>query len=104
MVGLMRKIKLEKWTEAKDADGKWVESVESTDNLFAEVKFLSGSRESYAGQTNVSGSVRFKIRHKNLKVVGKWKVVYNGKRYSITSIQRENEKKFYWILTADGQH
>lgn len=102
MVGQRRKVKLERWTEVKDNTGRWVESIASSDNIFAEVTFLSGSRSSLNGQTNVNGSVRFKIRYNELDIKAKWKIVYSGKRYTITSLEKESGKRFYWILNGQG--
>jgi SPP1 family predicted phage head-tail adaptor len=102
MVGQRRKVKLERWTQSKDANGRWVESIQSSDNIFAEVTFLSGSRSSTNGQTNVNNNIRFKIRYNELDIKAKWKVVYSGKRYSITSMHKEDGKRFYWILDAQS--
>lgn len=45
----------------------------------------------------------FKIRFRpDWKLSGEWKLKYLQKRYSITSIERINEKRFNWLVNGEG--
>lgn len=101
MAGISRPIRLEKWTSTQVA-GRWQESVTKY-NVFAEVVREGGSKTTDEGHTVLSQSISFKIRFRpNWKPSGNWKVVYDGLRYDIKSIEKENEDRFFWILKATG--
>lgn len=98
MVGI---IQLERWESYKDGSGRPVEYVAERHTLKAEVTNLSGSRTTGVGQTNVGSSKRFKFRYMGLNLRGRWRLKYQGRRWTIQSMDRE--KKAYWILTANDQ-
>jgi head-tail adaptor len=96
-------IRVEKWTATKDVNGNMVEGIERSYNLFAEVVKPSGLRIDIAGQIRLSNSKQFKIRFRpDWKLSGRWKIVYLQKRYTITGIERLNEKRFNWLVNGEG--
>jgi len=98
----MRQIRLEKWVSTKDASGDFKETITKY-NLWAEIVTSSSSRESSAGSSRLSNSVQFKVRFRpDMKPGTNWKVVFDGKRYTVTGIEKENGNRFYWIISANG--
>lgn len=98
----MVSIRLEKWVSTKDGSGDFKETVTKY-NLFAEVLSSGSSRLTTNGSTKLNNTVQFKIRFRpDFKPTGNWRVVYDGKRYTVNSIEKENQERFYWIITADG--
>lgn len=98
MVGI---IQIEVWETYKDASGRPVESVTARHTVKAEVVDISGGRDTVNGQTNVGSIKRFKFRYLDFKLRGRWKLKYQGKRWTINSIDRV--KKAYWIIIASDQ-
>lgn len=96
-------IRVEKWIAPKNATGDAVEQIQSAYNLWAEVLQSSGNRSDTNGQTKLNLSKQFKIRFRPDWVLGTgWKLVYLQKRYSITAIERIDEKRFNWIINGES--
>jgi SPP1 family predicted phage head-tail adaptor len=96
-------IRIEKWAANKDANGNMIEGIEQSYNLWAELIQQGNSRTDTAGQVRLSNGKQFKIRFRpDWKVTSKWKFVYLQKRYTITGIERVNEKRFNWIINGEG--
>lgn len=96
-------IRLEKYGIVKDGNGNAVESINSAYNRFAEVVRTGGFRSDSNGQTKLNNSIQFKVRFRpDWKISGMWKLIYNGSRYSITQIQRLNERRFNWIINCES--
>ena len=101
MAGIGRPIRLEKWTSTQ-TNGVWTESV-TRYNVFGEVTRQGGTKVNDSGHVVLVQTVKFKVRFRpNFKPSGNWKVIYDGVRYDIKSIERESEGRFFWILTAAG--
>lgn len=101
MVGTRKRIQLLKVDNVKLASGSWGQPVKTRYNFWAEVEHLSGSSAYKNSQTSLGSSYRFKIRYNpQLDLSAKWSLVYNGKQFTVTSIQRESEKNFYVIIEA----
>lgn len=96
------KIRLEKVTAAKDGSGDWKETITKY-NLWAEVLSGSSGRSSLNGRTTLNATKQFKVRFRpDFKPEGNWRIVYDAKKYTVNSIEKENEKRFYWIITAEA--
>jgi len=96
-------IRVEKWVVNKDANGNGVESIQRAYNLWAELVQQGNGRTDVAGQVRLSNSKQFKVRFRpDWKVDSKWKFLYLQKRYTITGIERVNEKRFNWIINGEG--
>ncbi len=96
-------IRIEKWGQVKDGHGNALESLTIAYNLWAEPLRTGGNRSDTNGQTKLNNSVQFKIRFRpDWKISSMWKLVYSGMRYSITEIQRVNEKRFNWIINCES--
>lgn len=96
-------IRVEKWIAPKDAKGDAKEQVDVAYNLWAEMVSDSGNRSDSAGQTKLEKRKTFKIRFRpDWKLSGVWKIIYLGKRYSITNIERIREQRYNWLINGEG--
>ena len=96
-------IRVEKWIAPKNANGDAQEQIEVAYNLWAEVLQSSGNRSDTNGQTKLNKSKQFKVRFRPDWVLSSaWKFVYLQKRYSITAIERIDEKRFNWIINGES--
>ena len=102
MAGVSKQIRLEKYVSTQDGSGNWVETVTKY-NCFAEVVREGGVRSSLNGQNKLNATIKFKIRFRpDFKPSGNWRVIYDGLRYTVHSIEKEKEERFYWIFKCDG--
>lgn len=98
-----KQIRVENWIAPKDAKGDAKERVEFARTFWAEPVTSSGFRSDSNGQTKLNKSVQFKIRFRpDWKLTGAWKIIYLGRRYAITSIERVQEKRFNWLINGEG--
>lgn len=105
MIGTRKRIQLVKITTAKISGGSWGQPTKTRYNYWAEVSRSSGSRNYQNSQTQLGETVRFRIRYNGeFDLSAKWYLVYNGNDYTISSITKENEKQFYWIIEASTKH
>lgn len=94
-------IRLEKWVTEKDADGNNTETVTDKVNVFAEVTRLSGGRASANGITHLDNFYQFVIRFTpKYNPTGNWRIIYGGKLFTVHSVERVNERRFYWNFKA----
>jgi SPP1 family predicted phage head-tail adaptor len=101
MVGLMKPIRLIQNTSAQNSDGRWVETAANSYNIFGELVKTGSGRSVNNGQTQFTNTIRFKIRFRDdFDVSGDWRLVWAGKQYTISGIDRVDEKRFNWEITA----
>src|SRR5690349_16533499 len=102
MAVLSKQIRLEQWTAPRNGSGDAKEQVTKY-NLWAEVTRSGGSRANVNGQTALDASVQFKIRFRpDMDITGNWRLVYDGKRYTVSSIEKDKEDRFSWIINVTG--
>lgn len=98
-IGDKKQIVLEKWSYAK-VSGRNTESV-TRFRVWADVEFKSGTRSSLNNQVDLVRTVRFGIRLRpGMNINGTWKIVYDGKTYTIEVIEKDQERRFYWVFKA----
>ena len=98
-----KQIRIEKWGAVKDAKGDMKESILVAYNMWAEPVKISGSLSQTIGQTKLNNQVRFKIRFRpDWHINSAWKIDYLSQRYTITNIQRIDEKRFNWIINGEN--
>jgi head-tail adaptor len=102
MIGQRKQIKLEKWVAAKDGLGDSKEYVTNAYGIYAEVERLSGGRASLNGQTNLDNIFQFRMRFDSFDPTGNWRIVYDRRRFTVHSIEKENQNRFYWIFKAEA--
>lgn len=97
-------IKLEKFTTSVDANGDASQTVE-TYTFWAEVTDNGGGRTQAEGKTNLTNTKTFKIWFRvNQFVNADWRIRYFGQTYSVSNIQRINEKRFNCQITASASY
>lgn len=103
-VGKMKRIQLLKAVYSKKVGGS-----NETDfdryTYYAEVVRGSGGRNYQNSQTQLGSSYTFRVRYNSLiDPNSKYSLVYDGKQFTVTSVERENEKDFYWIIKAEAKN
>jgi head-tail adaptor len=102
-IGLLKLVKLYQYTNSKSVSGDNVETLALRYRTFAEVTGLGSSRGENRDKTDIGDSKQFKIRWRADWVLnGDWKIKYFGKIYTITGIERINEKRFNWLINASS--
>lgn len=102
-IGSYKPVKLVKYTITKDVKGNNVEAIEARYRMWADVSDSGGGRSTERGQVNLNTTKVFLIHFRpDWKLNADWKIQYYGKEYSISSIERVNEKRFNWRVTANA--
>ena len=103
-IGDMKRIQVVKITPSQGVNGRNI-NTKSKYTYWAEVTRLSGGRNYQNSQTQLNDGYRFRIRYnETIDPSASYSVVYNGMQFTVTSVYRENEKKFYWILDTQAKH
>jgi SPP1 family predicted phage head-tail adaptor len=98
-----KQIRIENWIAPKDAKGDAKERIEYARTMWADVSDRGGFRSNIGGQSRLAKTREFKIRFRpDWKLSGSWRVIYLGKRYRITNIERVKETRFNWLINAEG--
>lgn len=104
-VGLRKQIQLVKVTNVKLATGEWGQPTKTRYNYWAEVVKSSGNSSFKDSQTQLGERYRFKVRYNGtFDLSAKWTVIYRGNDFTVSSITRDREKDFYWIIEASTSH
>lgn len=101
MIGKMKPIQLIQYTTAQNGNGRATETAASTYNVWAELSNKSSARVSDNGQTQLTNTLLFKIFLRSaFDVSGNWRLVWAGREYTVKGIDRIEERKFNWQITA----
>lgn len=101
MVGLMKPIRLIKMSSTQDVNGRWSETQAAAYNVFASLQKTSTGRTVNSGQTGISNTIQFKMYARELfNISAKWRIVYDGKLWTVTGIDKIDEKLFNTLITA----
>ena len=101
----MKPIKLVKISVVKDADGNNVEAGVANWSTFAKVTRVGGDAVDSNGALKLNTTYNFKVRiNYNFNPSGNWRVVYDGRNFDVSSIEKENENKFFWIITGHAKN
>jgi hypothetical protein len=95
---------LEKWTQGKNPTGSLADTLVQRYTAYAEItqRDLAQDGRVYENfQTKVSQVYYIKLRSIHLQVDALWKVVYRGRRLTVLSKKRVEEKDFYYTLTVE---
>lgn len=103
-IGQRKRVTLSQVVVTQDSNGRNIESQGPVYNTWAEVSNPSGFRAYLNGQTQLGKTKLFKLRfrfdkHPNAD----WKIVYDSKDWTVSDIQRIEEKSFYWELTGTSK-
>lgn len=94
-------IMLELWAETQLGNGSFKDTLLSSIPVWAEVRKKSGYRAYEGHHVQEGEAYEITFRANNLKVDTTWKVMYNGKRMTITSAERVQEKHFKYKIIAE---
>lgn len=96
-------IKLVKNVVTQEAGGNWPsEPTETKYQVFADLIAPSSAFRSYDAQTQLGQVKTFYIRFRfDLYPDGDWKIEYAGKEWTVRSIVRDQDRRFFWIVTAN---
>lgn len=101
-IGSMRKIVLERWTQAKNATGSLEDTLTTRYPIYADIRDRGGSRSYEDYQTKLSSAKEIRIYYRDpFDITAQWKVVFDGRRYTVSDVQKVNEAKFNYLLLID---
>jgi head-tail adaptor len=103
-IGQWLPIKIEKWTQGKNAAGSNAETYIQGWTVHADVvkqSQLSYGRSYERGQTKLTDSYKMRIRKSGIDIKALYKVVFKGKRFTVTSIDEVD--KFYIEITLEAK-
>lgn len=82
----------------------WVNNDTTLLNTWADLKTRNGFRGVENGQVQLGQFFEFRFRYREeIDINANTRLIYDGKRYTVHSIQKENGKKFYWIVTCQSK-
>lgn len=100
-VGNSIPVRLVKKTTVQASDGTWETQPDEVYNVWAEIKNVNQFRDYQNGQTQLGQAKRFKIRFRfDLYPDADWRIKYQNSEWTVTSINQDKEKRFFWILIA----
>lgn len=104
-IGVRKQVQLVQVVSTKADTGNWTTNTEGLRfGVWAEIGYPSGFRDYQNGQTQLGTTKRFKIRFRFDKYPNAdWKVKYDGKDWTISEKQKLDEKRFYWLITAQSK-
>lgn len=104
-IGIYKPIKIYQISSSQDSNGDMVENTTLLFTAWAEVENIGGSSSLQNGKTNLQDTKRFKVRFRpDMILTSNWVIQYYGKIYSISNIERINEKRFNYLITATGTY
>lgn len=103
-IGSRKQVKIISVAPVKNADGEMKPAEEVLFSGWAEVTSPSGGRNYFIGQDSLDHTKFFKIRHHQaISSDVNTRLLYAGKRYTVNSIEKDEEKNFYWNIRATAK-
>ena len=103
-IGVRKQIQLIQISVAIDYTGRNIEEPGEVFNTWAEITNPSGFRDYDNGITQFGKTKKFLVRFRfDLSPNVDWKVKYEGKEWTISQINKVEEKKFYWQIIATSK-
>lgn len=85
-------------------DSNWQTEATTILRTWADVKLRSDSRVVMSGQAQLSKFFEFRFRFRGtIELNANTRIVYQGDRHTIHSIERESQKDFYWIVRCQAK-
>jgi SPP1 family predicted phage head-tail adaptor len=103
MIGERKQIRLEKWASTADGNGEFDETIVQRVNTYAEVKRLSGSAVYLNSQVGLDNLFQFRLRFNSFDPTGDWRITFDRRIFTVHSIEKENQNRFYWIIKAQAK-
>jgi SPP1 family predicted phage head-tail adaptor len=103
-IGTRKQVQLIPLVVSQDTDGQNITADGTKFGVWADVSSPSGFRDYQNGQTQMGKTKNFLIRFRIDKYPNaNWKIRYEGKDWTVSSIERVKEKRFYWSMTATSK-
>ncbi len=104
-IGNRHQVQIVPYTDTQGAAGNWTGGTEGAPvDVWAEVQNPSGFRAYQNGQTQIGQTKDFFIRFRFDQFPNaNWRIVYDGRRWTVSEIRKQDEKKFYYRLTASSK-
>lgn len=85
--------------------GNWVADATTILRSWAEVRERSSTRISDNGKAQFGKFFEFRFRYRGdtINVNANTRVVYDGRKYAVQSISKENGNRFYWIAVCEAK-
>lgn len=100
-VGNMKPIQVRQLQSERDSNGFDIAGDRLVFTGWASVRQASGFREYLTGQAQLGTIKEFRIRHTHgFPYDVDTRLVYDGKQYTINSMERDREKRFWWVIRA----
>lgn len=104
MIGLRKKIKIIDVNPEKDENGLMKPNTIVLFFGWAEVTNPSSFRNFLVGQDSMDFTKLFKIRNQQpITTNVNTRLIYSGKTYTVNSIEKDEEKNFYWNIRATAK-
>lgn len=72
---------------------------------YADVRSVGVNQSVQYSQTQIQKFFEFRFRWQSeITLNAHCKVIYNGQKYKVASLEREREKSFYWIIRTEGRN
>lgn len=103
-IGQRKRVTLSQVLVTIDGNGRNIESQGESFKTWAEVTNPSGFRNYLNDQTQMGKTKQFLIRFKFDRFPNAdWKIQYENKDWTVSELQKRDEKSFYWQLTATSK-
>lgn len=104
-IGTYKPIKIYQISSIQNANGDMIENTTLLFTAWAEVEDIGGTSTLQNGKTNLQDTKRFKVKFRpDMILTSNWIIQYYGKIYEISNIQRIDEKRFNYLITATGSY
>lgn len=85
-------------------NGEWEPNSETILESWADVEQKTGFRDTNLNQTQIGRFYEFRFRFRgDITINAHCRIIYDGKKRTIHSVEKENEKPFYWILRVESK-
>lgn len=103
-IGQRKQVQIIPNASTADAGGAWKTTPGSPLGVWAEVTDPSGTRSYQGGQTQLGVTKNFLIRFRFDRYPNAdWKLIYDGRKWTVSEIRKIDEKPFYYRLTATSE-
>lgn len=103
-IGSRKQVEIRPYTSTKGAAGQNEETPGTPVRVWAEVQSPSGSRSYEHGQTKIGNTRDFIIGYRFDRFPNSsWRIMYDGKLWTVDSIEKIEERRFFYRLNASAK-
>ncbi|MGL6283959.1 MAG: phage head closure protein [Microcoleaceae cyanobacterium] len=98
-------IQLVQITNSQNSNGRTTETIANRYNLWATLVKQGSGRQVGTGQTQLQNTLQFKIYWRTtFDISGNWRLIWAGRQYTVSGIDRDGEQKFHYLITATSSN